>query len=121
MAADLRRCCLGRLDGWIDNPSSRPESRGWDAAADRHAEPVLLGQGNTAVRGPCRTGWPCEGCLMPARHSRGNVDDDRITVYLPEQLPVLNERASRILLGILVRLTEVEAPDGPMEGDGYDC
>jgi hypothetical protein len=53
--------------------------------------------------------------------SRGDVDDGRIEVRLPEELPVLNKRASRILLAILVRLTEVEVPDGPMEGDGRDC
>lgn len=52
--------------------------------------------------------------------SRRN-DDAHITVRLPEELPVLNRRASRILLAILVRLTEVEAPDEPMEGDGRDC
>jgi len=57
---------------------------------------------------------------MAARRRSRDVDDERITVHLPDQLPVLNERASRILLGILVRLTEVEALDAPMEGDGYD-
>lgn len=52
---------------------------------------------------------------------QGNVDEDHITVHLPGELPVLNKRASRILLAILVRLTEVEELDASMEGDGRDC
>lgn len=50
-----------------------------------------------------------------------NVRHCGITFRFPEQLPTLNRRASQILLAILVRLTEVEATDGPVEGDGRDC
>ena len=53
--------------------------------------------------------------------TREDSVDDPIVVRLPDRLPPLNRRACRILLAILVRLTEVEAPDGPMEGDGRDC
>jgi hypothetical protein len=50
-----------------------------------------------------------------------DVDRDRVTVRLPAEVPVLSRAASRILLAILVELTEVEVLDGPVEGDGYDC
>lgn len=53
--------------------------------------------------------------------TRDNADERRVTVRLPDGPPVLNRRASRILLAILVDLTEVEVPDGPMEGDRRDC
>jgi len=53
--------------------------------------------------------------------TRGDAEDDHIIVRVPDHLPPLNRRASQILLAILVRLTEVEALDGPMEGDGRDC
>lgn len=43
--------------------------------------------------------------------------DDRdagaITVRTPDELPVLTPETSRILLAILIELTEVEVPDGP--------
>ncbi len=51
----------------------------------------------------------------------GDADRERVTVRLPAELPVLNRTASRILLAILVELTEVEVLDGPMEGGGRDC
>ncbi len=50
-----------------------------------------------------------------------DADGERVTVRLPAELPVLNRAASRILLAILVELTEVEVLDGPMEGGGRDC
>lgn len=45
----------------------------------------------------------------------------RVTVRLPDELPVLTATASRILLAILVELTEVEVLDGPPEGGDRDC
>jgi hypothetical protein len=50
-----------------------------------------------------------------------NEEQERVTVHLPVELPVLNRAASRILLAILVELTEVEVLDGPVEGGGRDC
>ena len=47
-------------------------------------------------------------------------DEERVTVRLPAELPVLTTEASRILLGILVELTKIEVPDGPREGS-HDC
>jgi hypothetical protein len=52
--------------------------------------------------------------------SRGDAREREVIVRLPEELPVLNRAASRILLAILVELTEVEAPDGPVEGGDHD-
>jgi hypothetical protein len=51
----------------------------------------------------------------------GNADEERVTVRLPDELPTLNRAAGRILLAILVELTEVEALDGPLEGRDRDC
>lgn len=51
--------------------------------------------------------------------TREDEDRECVVVRVPDGLPVLNRSASRILLAILVELTEV--PDGPMEGDGCDC
>jgi hypothetical protein len=45
-----------------------------------------------------------------------NADEQPITVRVPVGPPVLNREASRILLAILVELTEVKVLDGPMEG-----
>lgn len=45
------------------------------------------------------------------------VDEQRIEVRLPDELPVLTPEVSRILLSVLVELTEVEALDGP-SGEG---
>lgn len=53
--------------------------------------------------------------------TRGDGDSERVTVRLPAEPPVLNRSASRILLSLLVELTEVEAPDTPVEGRGHDC
>ena len=48
-------------------------------------------------------------------------DGESITVRVPDELPVLNRRSARILLGILVELTEVEVLDGPQERGPDDC
>ena len=40
-------------------------------------------------------------------------DPEAITVRVPDELPVLTPQESRILLAILIELTEIEAPDGP--------
>jgi hypothetical protein len=47
-----------------------------------------------------------------------NEEGESITVRLPGELPVLNRRAARILLDILVELTEVL--DGPQERGSDD-
>ena len=47
--------------------------------------------------------------------------DGRVTIRLPDELPVLTPATSRILLAILVELTEVEVLDGPPRGDDGDC
>ena len=39
----------------------------------------------------------------------------------PAELPVLTREVSRILLDILIRVTEVEALDGPQERGMDDC
>lgn len=44
-------------------------------------------------------------------------DTEPVTVRAPGELPVLNTETSRILLAILIELTEVEALDGP-PGEG---
>jgi hypothetical protein len=49
-----------------------------------------------------------------------NEEGESITVRLPDELPVLNRRAARILLDILVELTEVEVLDGPQERGSDD-
>jgi len=52
--------------------------------------------------------------------SAGQSDDHAIVVRVPDHLPRLNPRASRILLAILVKLTTVEAPEPPPEGGTDD-
>lgn len=52
--------------------------------------------------------------------TRGNADDERVTVRVPAELPVLNRTASRIILAILVELTEIEVLDRAVEGDERD-
>jgi hypothetical protein len=47
--------------------------------------------------------------------------EEKITVRVPDELPVLSKRAARILLDILVELTEVEVLDGPQERGSDDC
>ena len=49
------------------------------------------------------------------------IDDGRVTVRLPDELPVLTPAISRILLAILVELTKVEVLDGPPGGGDDDC
>jgi hypothetical protein len=51
----------------------------------------------------------------------GNADEEHVTVRLPDEPPILTRYASRILLAVLVELTEVEALDGPLEGGDHDC
>lgn len=48
-------------------------------------------------------------------------DGESVTVHVPDGLPVLTKQASRILLAILVELTEVEVLDGPRERGTDDC
>lgn len=59
-------------------------------------------------------------CTERSRRGRGRLDEeaegDPIRVNLPEGIPVLTPRASRILLDILIRLTTVETLDAPPEG-----
>lgn len=53
-----------------------------------------------------------------------NVDngkDGELKFNPPSELPVMTREVSRILLDMLIRLTEVEAPDGPREGRADDC
>jgi hypothetical protein len=52
--------------------------------------------------------------------TRRDAENEHVTVRLPDELPVLGRSASRILLAILVELTDVEDPDGLVEGDGRD-
>lgn len=53
--------------------------------------------------------------------TRRDAEDERVTVRLPDELPVLSRSASRILLSILVDLTQVEAPDETGEASGHEC
>jgi hypothetical protein len=53
--------------------------------------------------------------------SRDDAGEWEVTVRLPDELPVLNRAASRILLEILVELTEVQVLDGPREETDRDC
>jgi hypothetical protein len=53
--------------------------------------------------------------------SRDDAGEREVTVRLPDELPVLNRAASRILLEILVELTEVQVLDGPGEETDRDC
>ncbi|SFS88974.1 hypothetical protein SAMN05660874_03962 [Saccharopolyspora flava] len=40
---------------------------------------------------------------------------DPVTVRVPDELPVLTQEASRILLAVLIELTEVEALERPLD------
>lgn len=51
--------------------------------------------------------------------SADDLDGEGITVHVPAKLPMLTTPVSRILLAILVELTEVEVLDGPL-GEGRD-
>jgi hypothetical protein len=44
-----------------------------------------------------------------------------LTVHFPMPVPVLTPRAARMLLGILVELTEVPVLDKPGDGVRDDC
>lgn len=97
--------------------TSTSGNAGWDGCdtppPTRHTRP------KPGVKRPDSTQPPCPSQVaVEAGQSRDQNDDYGITVHLPAELPVLNKCASRILLAILVRLTEVEALDAPMEGDG---
>jgi hypothetical protein len=48
-------------------------------------------------------------------------DNERLTVRVPDELPVLTPRASRILLDILVDLTTIEVPEEPHKEVTRDC
>jgi hypothetical protein len=48
-------------------------------------------------------------------------NEDEVTVRVPDELPVLNRRASRVLLEILVELTTIPVLDGPVEEVDRDC
>lgn len=50
----------------------------------------------------------------------GESDGEDVTVHLPAELPVLNRSSYRILLDILIELTEVKVLDGPAEGGRDD-
>lgn len=52
--------------------------------------------------------------------SAGQEPDHAITVHVPDHPPRLNPRASRLLLAILVKLTNVEALEPPPEGGSDD-
>jgi hypothetical protein len=52
--------------------------------------------------------------------STDDQNGKQVTVRTPAELPALTARASRILLGILVELTEIEVPDGPPRKDTHD-
>lgn len=53
--------------------------------------------------------------------TRRDAEDERVTVRLPGELPVLSRTVSRILLSILVDLTDIEASDETGEGNRCDC
>lgn len=61
-----------------------------------------------------RTGG--ERGVSPSRHG-----DDGPVVHLPNENPVLTQKTSRILLGILVDLTDAEAQEGPLGADPHDA
>lgn len=89
----------------------------------RHTRPKSAATRPYSIEPPCPSHVATERATsdpVTAGQASNQIDGHDITVLLPDDLPVLNERASRILLPILVRLTHVEAPDGPMEGDGRD-
>jgi len=48
-------------------------------------------------------------------------EEETIVVRVPDELPILTRQVSRILLAILVELTEVEVLDGPQKGGLSDC
>ncbi len=44
-----------------------------------------------------------------------SADEEPLTVRVPAELPMLSRSVSRILLAVLVELTEVPILDGPLE------
>jgi hypothetical protein len=48
-------------------------------------------------------------------------EGEDITVRLPAELPVLTPTVARILLDILIEVTEVPVLERPAEGGGGDC
>jgi hypothetical protein len=48
-------------------------------------------------------------------------EERRLTVRFPGKLPVLTPEVSRILLDILIDITETEVPDGPTREVTRDC
>jgi len=48
-------------------------------------------------------------------------EGEDITVRLPAELPVLTPTVARILLDILIEVTEVPVLDVPAEGGRRDC
>lgn len=44
-----------------------------------------------------------------------------LTLRVPRVLPVLTPRAARILLAILVEMTDLHQVDGPKERPDHDC
>jgi len=53
--------------------------------------------------------------------SRDDLDSEAITVHVPAELPVLIGQSSRILLAILVELTNVELLDPAPEASNDHC
>jgi hypothetical protein len=53
--------------------------------------------------------------------SADDLDGDAITVHVPTEPLVLTRPVCRILLAILVELTEVEVLDGPRGRGSSDC
>lgn len=50
-----------------------------------------------------------------------DAKDGELSFNPPSELPVLTKEVSRILLDMLIRLTEVEALDGSRGGRADDC
>jgi len=47
--------------------------------------------------------------------SSDDRERERVTVHLPDELPILTTEVSRTLLAILIELAEVQILDGPRE------
>ena len=118
----------------VPNPSHPTTTSRLDSRSADHATPTPTDEAGSTPHSdeaaePASDAVPCprpRSAISPDRVVRRvvtstDVGENDITFRFPDQLPTLNRRASQILLAILVRLTEVEALDGPMEGDGHDC
>lgn len=53
--------------------------------------------------------------------SAGDHSQPAVEVRVPAELPMLKGHASRVLLAILVELTEVPIPEGTAERGPGDC